>query len=52
MSHANQTVSIHRCLNSVSVLYWLLAVVSAVMFLLSFVLAKNELGAAGEVAVH
>jgi len=32
--------------------YWLLAVVSALMFLLSFLLAKNEPGAAGDVPVH
>jgi MFS transporter, DHA2 family, multidrug resistance protein len=33
-------------------IYWLLAVVSALMFFLSFLLAKNELGAGGEVAMH
>ena len=32
--------------------YWLLAVVSALMFLLSFLLAKNEPGAGGEVPMH
>jgi hypothetical protein len=32
--------------------YWLLAVASALMFLLSFLLAKNEPGAAGDVPVH
>jgi hypothetical protein len=33
-------------------IYWLLAVVSALTFLLSFLLAKNEPGAGGEVAMH
>jgi DHA2 family multidrug resistance protein len=32
--------------------YWLLAVISALMFLLCFLLAKNEPGAGGEVAMH
>jgi DHA2 family multidrug resistance protein len=32
--------------------YWLLAVVCALMFLLCFLLAKNEPGAGGEVAMH
>jgi DHA2 family multidrug resistance protein len=32
--------------------YWVLAVGSAVMFFLSFLLAKNEPGATGEVQVH
>ena len=32
--------------------YWLLAVLSALMFFLSFLRAKNEPGAAGEVAIH
>lgn len=32
--------------------YWLLTVVSALMFLLSFLLAKNEPGAGGEVPMH
>jgi DHA2 family multidrug resistance protein len=32
--------------------YWLLAMGSVLMFLLSFLLAKNEPGAGGEVAVH
>jgi len=31
--------------------YWLLAVTSALMFLLCFLLAKNEPGAGGEVAI-
>jgi DHA2 family multidrug resistance protein len=33
-------------------IYWLLAVTSALMFLLCFVLAKNEPGKGGQVAVH
>jgi DHA2 family multidrug resistance protein len=33
-------------------IYWLLAVISALMFLLCFVLAKNEPGKAGNVPVH
>lgn len=33
-------------------LYWLLAATSAVMFLLCFLLAKNEPGKGGNVAVH
>jgi hypothetical protein len=32
--------------------YWLLAVISALMFLLCFLLEKNEPGASGEVQVH
>jgi DHA2 family multidrug resistance protein len=32
--------------------YWLLAVISALMFFLSFLLAKNEPGAGGEVLIH
>jgi hypothetical protein len=32
--------------------YWLLAAVSALMFVLSFLLAKNEPGAGGEVQMH
>jgi DHA2 family multidrug resistance protein len=32
--------------------YWLLAVISALMFFLSFLLAKNEPGAGGEVPMH
>jgi DHA2 family multidrug resistance protein len=32
--------------------YWLLAVTSALMFLLCFLLEKNEPGASGEVQVH
>jgi DHA2 family multidrug resistance protein len=32
--------------------YWLLAVISALMFLLCFLLAKNQPGAGGEVAMH
>jgi hypothetical protein len=32
--------------------YWLLAVASALMFLLSFLLARNEPGAGGEVSMH
>jgi DHA2 family multidrug resistance protein len=33
--------------------YWLLAAVSALMFFLSFLLAKNEPGAgAGEISIH
>jgi DHA2 family multidrug resistance protein len=32
--------------------YWLLAVISALMFLLCFLLAKNEPGAGGEVPMH
>jgi DHA2 family multidrug resistance protein len=32
--------------------YWLLAAVSALMFLLCFFLAKNEPGKGGEVPVH
>ena len=32
--------------------YWLLAVVSAVMFFLSFLLAKNEPGTGGDVPMH
>jgi len=32
--------------------YWLLAVTSVLMFLLSFLLARNEPGAAGDVPVH
>jgi len=32
--------------------YWLLAVASVLMFLLSFLLARNEPGAAGDVPVH
>ncbi len=33
-------------------IYWLLAATSAVMFLLCFLLAKNEPGKGGNVAVH
>jgi DHA2 family multidrug resistance protein len=33
-------------------IYWLLAVISALMFLLCFVLAKNEPGKAGNVPLH
>jgi hypothetical protein len=33
-------------------IYWLLAVMSALMFLLCFVLARNEPGATGEVQMH
>ena len=33
-------------------IYWLLAVTSALMFLLCFLLAKNKPGAGGEVAMH
>jgi DHA2 family multidrug resistance protein len=33
-------------------IYWLLAATSAVMFLLCFLLAKNEPGKGGQVAVH
>jgi DHA2 family multidrug resistance protein len=33
-------------------IYWLLAAASAVMFLLCFLLAKNEPGKGGQVAVH
>jgi DHA2 family multidrug resistance protein len=33
-------------------IYWLLAVTSALMFLLCFLLAKNEPGKGGQVAVH
>jgi hypothetical protein len=33
-------------------IYWLLAATSAVMFLLCFLLAKNERGKGGNVAVH
>ena len=32
--------------------YWLLAATSALMFLLCFLLAKNEPGAGGKVAMH
>src|SRR4029077_13704516 len=32
--------------------YWLLTMASVLMFLLSFLLAKNEPGATGEVPVH
>jgi hypothetical protein len=32
--------------------YWLLFVLCALMFLLSFLLAKNELGAGSEVPMH
>jgi DHA2 family multidrug resistance protein len=32
--------------------YWLLAVTSVLMFLLSFLLARNEPGATGDVPVH
>jgi DHA2 family multidrug resistance protein len=32
--------------------YWLLAVTSALMFLLCFLLQKNEPGAGGEVSMH
>jgi hypothetical protein len=32
--------------------YWLLAVASSVMFLLSFILRKNEPGAGGKVSMH
>jgi DHA2 family multidrug resistance protein len=32
--------------------YWFLAVTSALMFFLSFLLARNELGARREVSVH
>jgi len=32
--------------------YWLLAMVSVLMFFLSFLLAKNEPGASGQVAMH
>jgi DHA2 family multidrug resistance protein len=33
-------------------IYWLLAATSAVMFSLCFLLAKNEPGKGGKVAVH
>ena len=33
-------------------IYWLLAVVSVLMFFLSFLLARNEPGAGGSVAMH
>jgi hypothetical protein len=33
-------------------IYWLLAATSALMFLLSFLLAKNEPGKGGDVPVH
>jgi DHA2 family multidrug resistance protein len=33
-------------------IYWLLAATSALMFLLCFLLAKNEPGKGGQVAVH
>jgi DHA2 family multidrug resistance protein len=33
-------------------IYWLLASTSALMFLLCFLLAKNEPGKGGQVAVH
>jgi hypothetical protein len=33
-------------------IYWLLAVTSALMFLMCFLLAKNEPGKSGNVAVH
>jgi MFS transporter, DHA2 family, multidrug resistance protein len=33
-------------------IYWLLAATSALMFLLCFLLAKNEPGARGEVSMH
>jgi DHA2 family multidrug resistance protein len=33
-------------------IYWLLAAISALMFLLCFLLAKNEPGKGGQVAVH
>ena len=32
--------------------YWLLAIVSVLMFFLSFLLAKNQPGAGGQVAMH
>jgi DHA2 family multidrug resistance protein len=32
--------------------YWLLSVIAAAMFLLSFLLRKNQPGAGGEVAIH
>ena len=32
--------------------YWLLALTAVLMFLLCFLLQKNEPGAAGEVAMH
>jgi hypothetical protein len=32
--------------------YWLLAVMCALMFLLSFLLAKNKLGKGGDVPIH
>jgi hypothetical protein len=38
--------------NSCIDVYWLLAVVSVLMFLLSFLPAKNQPGAGGEVPMH
>jgi hypothetical protein len=38
--------------NSCVDVYWLLGVVSVLMFLLSFLPAKNESGAGGEVSMH
>jgi hypothetical protein len=32
--------------------YWLLAIVSVLMFFLSFLLAKNQPAAGGQVAMH
>ena len=32
--------------------YWLLAIVSVLMFFLFFLLAKNEPGAGGQVSLH
>jgi DHA2 family multidrug resistance protein len=32
--------------------YWLLAMLSVLMFFLSFLLAKNQPGAGGQVAMH
>jgi hypothetical protein len=32
--------------------YWLLSVIAAAMFLLSFALRKNEIGAHSDVAMH
>ena len=60
-THAAQQQAIARMYNLVIAqaealsyvdVYWLLAVCSALMFLLSFLLAKNEPGAGEEVAVH
>ena len=32
--------------------YWLLTIISVLMFFLSFLLAKNEPGAGGQVSMH